>query len=120
MNMTMKEMILQLGDKLVHIEKQMQEQKVTLDDLTKSTMKIAEAIHVVMEDFYNSPEASTPTASVRVPIAVEGDILDKLKDPDFMKELKDKFKKETESLVELEDELEKIQDQITKGIMGES
>ena len=37
-----------------------------------------------------------------------------------MKELGDKFRKETKSLVELEDELEKIQDQIIKGKMGES
>ena len=46
--------------------------------------------------------------------------MEKIKDPKFLKEFSDIFKRETKSLIELEDELEKIQDQIIKGKMGES
>ena len=57
---------------------------------------------------------------IKLPIAVEGDLLEKIKDPKFLKELGEKIKNETESMAKLEDELKKIQDQITKGIMGET
>jgi len=46
--------------------------------------------------------------------------MEKIKDPEFLKELGEKVRKETESMAKLEEELEKVREQITKGIMGES
>ena len=115
MNMTMKEMMLQLNDRMSYIEEQLEYQHTALHSLTESCALIAESVKVFMDDFYG-PSA----ASVRLPIAVEGDLLEKIKDPEFLKELSDRFKKETKSMSKLDEELEKIQDQIVKGEMGES
>ena len=76
-----------------------------------------------IDDFYGPSDVDgpiKPVASVKLPIAVECNLLEKIKDPEFLKELGERFKKETESMAKLEEELEKIQDQITKGLMGES
>ena len=123
MNMTMKEMMLQLNDRMSYMEEQLAHQDIALRSLTESCALIAESVKVFIDDFYGPPEVDSPikpAASVRLPIAVEGNLLEKLKDPKFLKELREKFKKETESMAKLEDELEKIQEQITKGVMGES
>ena len=123
MNMTLKEMLLQLNDRMSYMEEQLGHQDIALRSLTESCSLIAEGLKRFIDDFYGPPEVDSPikpAASVRLPIAVEGNLLEKLKDPKFLKELREKFKKETESMAKLEDELEKIQEQITKGVMGES
>ena len=123
MNMTLKEMLLQLNDRMSYMEEQLGHQDIALRSLTESCALIAEGLKRFIDDFYGPPEVDSPikpAASVRLPIAVEGNLLEKLKDPKFLKELREKFKKETESMAKLEDELEKIQEQITKGVMGES
>ncbi len=123
MNMTMKEMMLQLNDRMAYMEEHMEHQGHALRSLTESCSLIAEGLKRFIDDFYGPSDVDSPikpAASVRLPIAVEGDLLEKIKDPKFLKELSEKFKKDTESMAKLEEELEKIQDQITKGIMGES
>tara|TARA_R110000824_G_scaffold354753_1_gene541860 strand:- start:456 stop:818 length:363 start_codon:yes stop_codon:yes gene_type:complete len=120
MNMTMKEMMLQLNDRMSYIEEQLEYQHTALHSLTESCALIAESVKVFMDDFYGPSAAENSVASVRLPIAVEGDLLEKIKDPEFLKELSDRFKKETKSMSKLDEELEKIQDQIVKGEMGES
>ena len=120
MGMTLKEMMLQLNDRLAYIEEQMSGQNVALANLTHSCALIAESMKRFMDDFYGTDDMEMPVTPVRLPIAVEGNLLEKIKDPEFLKELGERFKKETESMAKLEEELEKIQDQITKGLMGES
>ena len=123
MNMTMKEMMLQLNDRMAYMEEQLDYQHTALHSLTESCSLIAEGLKRFIDDFYGPADVENPirpVASVRLPIAVEGNILEKIKDPEFLKELGEKFKKETESMAKLEEELEKIQEQISKGIMGES
>ena len=120
MNMTMKEMMLQLNDRLAYIEEQMQGQNVALANLTESCHLLAEGMKVFMDDFYGTEEVPKPISSIKLPVAMPEDLMEKIKDPKFLKDFSEIFKKETKSLIELEDELEKIQDQITKGIMGES
>ena len=123
MNMTMKEMMLQLNDRMSYMEEQLEHQDNALRSLTESCALIAEGLKRFIDDFYGPPDVESPirpVASVRLPIAVEGNLLEKIKDPEFLEELREKFKKETESMAKLEDELEKIQEQITKGVMGES
>ena len=123
MNMTMKEMMLQLNDRMTYMEEHLEHQGRAIGSLTESCALIAEGLKRFIDDFYGPPEVDNPikpVAPVRLPIAVEGDLLEKIKDPKFLKELGDRFRKETESMAKLEDELEKIQDQISKGIMGES
>ena len=120
MNMTMKEMMLQLNDRMAYMEEHIEHQGHALRSLTESCALIAEGLKRFIDDFYGPPDVEKPVASVRLPIAVEGDLLEKIKDPKFLKELGEKFKRDTESMVKLEEELEKIQEQITKGIMGES
>ena len=119
MNMTLKEMMLQLNDRMTYMEEQLAYQHEALHSLTESCALIAEGVRTFIDDFYGTSDTS-PTTTVKFPIAVEGDILEKMKDPKYMKKLADRFKKEAESMSELEDELEKIQDQIVKGEMGES
>ena len=123
MNMTMKEMMLQLNDRMAYMEEHLEHQGRAIGSLTESCALIAEGLKRFIDDFYGTPEVDSPikpVASVRLPIAVEGDLLEKIKDPEFLKELGEKFKRDTESMAKLEEELEKIQDQITKGLMGES
>ena len=120
MNMTMKEMMLQLNDRMAYMEEQLGHQDIALRSLTESCALIAEGLKRFIDDFYGPPDIEKPVASVRLPIAVEGDLLEKIKDPEFLKELGEKFKKDAESMSKFEDELEKIQDQITKGLVGES
>ena len=120
MGMTLKEMMLQLNDRLAYIEEQMQGQNVALANLTESCHLMAEGMKVFMDDFYGTEETHQPTSSIRLPMAIPKNLMEKIKDPKFLKEFSEIFKKETKSLVELEEELEKIQDQITKGLMGES
>ena len=109
-------MMLQLNDRMTYMEEQLAYQHEALHSLTESCAMIAAGLKTFMDDFYGPPDTKT----VKFPIAVEGDILEKMKDPKYMKKLADRFKKEAESMSELEDELEKIQDQIVKGEMGES
>ena len=123
MNMTMKEMMLQLNDRMAYMEEHIEHQGHALRSLTESCALIAEGLKRFIDDFYGPADVENPVrpvASVRLPMAVEGNLLEKIKDPKFLKELGDRFRKETESMIKLEDELEKIQEQITKGIMGES
>ena len=123
MNMTMKEMMLQLNDRMSYMEEHLEYQDKALKSLTESCALIAEGLKKFIDDFYGPPDVEKnvkPAASVRLPIAVKGNLLEKIKDPEFLKELGERFKKETESMAKLEEELEKIQDQITKGLMGES
>ena len=123
MNMTMKEMMLQLNDRMAYMEEHIEHQGHALRSLTESCALIAEGLKRFIDDFYgpsDSDKTIKPVAPVKLPIAVEGNLLEKLKDPKFLKELGEKFKRDTESMAKLEDELEKIQDQITKGVMGES
>ena len=123
MNMTLKEMMLQLNDRMSYMEEHLEHQDTALRSLTESCALIAEGLKRFIDDFYGPPEVDSPikpVASVRLPIAVEGNLLEKIKDPEFLKELGKQFKKDAESMSKLEDELEKIQDQITKGVMGES
>ena len=120
MGMTLKEMMLQLNDRLAYIEEQMHGQNVALANLTESCHLMAEGMKVFMEDFYGTEEVPKPITSIRLPVAIPEDLMQKIKDPKFLKEFSDIFRKETDSLIELEDELEKIQDQIIKGKMGES
>ena len=118
MNMTLKEMLLQVNDRLSYIEDQMHKQNTALASLTESCSLIAHGLKRFMDDFYGPPEP--PANNVRVPVAIDGNLLEKIKDPNFIEELKEKFKKETESMAKFEEEMEKIKEQITKGIMGES
>ena len=120
MNMTLKEMMLQLNDRMSCIEEHLDEQRIALKSLTESSYLIATGLKKFIDDFYGPAETEKSRSSVRLPIAVEGDLLEKIKDPEFLKELGEKFKRDTESMAKLEEELEKIQDQITKGIIGES
>ena len=120
MNMTLKEMMLQLNDRMSYMEEQLAYQHEALHSLTESCALIAEGLKRFIDDFYGPPDVEKPVASVRLPIAVEGDLLEKIKDPKFLKELGEQFKRDTESMAKFEEELEKIQDQITKGLMGES
>ncbi len=121
MNMTMKEMMLQLNDRLAYIEEQMAGQNAALANLTESCTLIAESVKVFIDDFYGtSDEIPEPIASVRLPLAVEGDLLEKIQDPEFMEKLGNKLKKQTDSMIKLEEELEKVQDQIVKGKVGEA
>ena len=120
MNMTLKEMLLQLNDRMSYMEEQLGHQDIALRSLTESCALIAEGLKRFIDDFYGPTDVEKPVASVRLPIAVEGNILEKIKDPKFLKELGERFKKETESMAKLEEELERIQEQITKGVMGES
>ena len=120
MNMTMKEMMLQLNDRMSYMEEQLEFQHDALHSLTESCALIAEGIKRFMEDFYDTEEIPKPISSLRLPVAIPEDLMKKIKDPKFLKEFSDIFRKETDSLIELEDELEKIQDQIIKGKMGES
>ena len=123
MNMTMKEMMLQLNDRMSYMEEHLEHQGAALRSLTESCALIAEGLKRFIDDFYGPSDVDgpiKPVASVKLPIAVEGNLLEKIKDPEFLKELGERFKKETESMAKLEEELEKIQDQITKGLMGES
>tara|TARA_R100000353_G_scaffold175398_1_gene145645 strand:- start:320 stop:682 length:363 start_codon:yes stop_codon:yes gene_type:complete len=120
MNMTMKEMMLQLNDRMSYMEEHLEHQGHALRSLTESYTLIAEGLKRFIDDFYGPSDVEKPVASVKLPIAVEGNLLEKIKDPKFLKELGERFKKETESMAKLEEELEKIQDQITKGLMGES
>ena len=120
MNITLKEMLLQLNDRMSYIEEHLDEQKIALKSLTESCFLIATGLKRFIDDFYGPSEAEKPVASIKLPLAVEGNLLEKIKDPKFLKELGEKIKNETESMAKLEDELKKIQDQITKGIMGET
>ena len=120
MNMTLKEMMLQFNDRMSYMEEQLEFQHEALHSLTESCALIAEGVRTFIDDFYGPLDKQKPVASIKLPIAVDGDILEKMKDPKYMKKLADKFKKEAESMSELEDELEKIQEQIVKGEMGES
>ena len=120
MNMTLKEMMLQLNDRMSYMEEHLEYQDKALKSLTESCALIAEGLKRFIDDFYGPSETTQPIGPVKLPIAVEGDLLEKIKDPKFLKDLGEKFKKETESMAKLEDELKKIQDQITKGVMGES
>ena len=120
MNMTMKEMMLQLNDRMSYIEEHLEHQGFAIQSLTESCALIAEGLKRFIDDFYGPSEPVASIKKVALPIAVEGNLLEKLKDPEFLKELGEKFKKETESMSKLEDELEKVREQITKGIMGES
>ena len=119
MNMTLKEMMLQLNDRLAYIEEKIEFQHEAVHSLTESCALIAEGIKRFMADFYDDVEKPKPPY-IKLPIAIPEDLLEKIKDPKFLKEFSDVFRKETESIIELEDELEKIQDQIIKGKMGES
>ncbi len=120
MGMTLKEMMLQLNDRLAYIEEQMSGQNVALANLTHSCALIAESMKRFMDDFYGTDDMEMPVTPVRLPIAVEGNLLEKIKDPKFMKEFSEKIRKETESIMEFEEELKKMGKQITKGIIGES
>ena len=120
MNMTLKEMMLQLNDRMSYMEEQIQHQSHALKNLTESCALIAQGLKRFIDDFYGPPEINTPANKVRLPIAVDGDLMEKIKDPEFLKELGEKVRKETESMAKLEEELEKVREQITKGIMGES
>ena len=119
MTMTLKEMMLQLNDRLAYIEEQMAFQHEAVHNLTESCALIAAGIKRFMDDFYGDTE-KPKSPYIKLPIAIPEDLLEKIKDPKFLKEFSDVFRKETESIIELEDELEKIQDQIIKGKMGES
>jgi uncharacterized coiled-coil protein SlyX len=120
MNMTLKEMMLQLNDRMSYMEEQLAYQHEALHSLTESCALIAEGLKRFIDDFYGPPDIDRPVKAIKLPIAIEGDLLEKIRDPKYMKKLADKFKKETKSMSELEEELEKIQDQIVKGEMGES
>jgi len=120
MNMTMKEMMLQLNDRMSYMEEQLAYQHEALHSLTESCALIAEGLKRFIDDFYGPVDIEKPITSIELPIAVDGDILEKMKDPKYMKKMADRFKKKTETMSELEEELEKIQDQIVKGEMGES
>ena len=123
MNMTLKEMMIQLNDRMSYMEEHLEHQGRAIGSLTESCALIAEGLKKFIDDFYGPPDVEKnvkPAASVRLPIAVEGNLLEKIKDPEFLKELGEKFKKETESMAKFEKELEKIQAQITKGVVGES
>ena len=119
MNMTLKEMILELNDKINCIEEHLDEQRIALKSLKESCYLIATGLKKFIDDFYGTSETEQPPP-VKLPVAVKGNLLEKIKDPIFLKELGEKIKKETESMNKLEEELEKIQDQITKGVIGES
>ena len=119
MSMTLKEMMLQLNDRMSYMEEQLEFQHEALHSLTESCSLIAEGVKRFMDDFYSDIEKPKPPY-IKLPIAIPKDLLEKIKDPKFLKEFSDVFRKETESIIELEDELEKIQDQIIKGKMGES
>jgi hypothetical protein len=120
MNMTMKEMMLQLNDRMAYMEEQMEHQSHALRSLTESCSLITEGLKRFIDDFYGPVDIEKPITSIKLPIAVDGDILEKMKDPKYMKKMAERFEKETETMSELEEELEKIQDQIVKGEMGES
>ena len=108
MNMTMKEMMLQLNDRMAYMEEHIEHQGHALRSLTESCALIAEGLKRFIDDFYGPPEVDSPikpVAPVRLPIAVEGNLLEKLKDPKFLKALREKFNKETESMAKLEEEL---------------
>ena len=88
MNMTMKEMMLQLNDRMSYMEEQLGHQDIALRSLTESCALIAEGLKRFIDDFYGPPEVDRPikpVASVRLPIAVEGSLLEKIKDPEFLK-----------------------------------
>ena len=120
MSMTTEEMMLRFNDRLTYIEEQLKGQTIALSNLTQSCALIAEGLKRFMDDFYGTDDVEIPISPVRLPIAVEGNLIEKMKDPKFLKEFGDKFKKETESMIELEKELKDLKEEITKGIIGES
>ena len=112
MNMTMKEMMLQLNDRMSYMEEHLEHQGRAIGSLTESCALIAEGLKRFIDDFYGPSDADgpiKPVASPKLPIAVEGNLLEKIKDPEFMKEITERFRKEAKSIMDLEEELEKVE-----------
>ena len=116
MNMTLKEMLLQVNDRLAYIEEKVEYNNVAMANLMESVTLLAESLR----DFFDGDLPEPPTMGIKIPLATSGNLFEKLNDPIFMKEFSNNIKKETEKLMEFEDELEKIQDQIVKGKVGEA
>ena len=80
MTMTLKEMMLQLNDRMAYMEEQLAFQHEALHSLTESCSLIAEGVRTFIDDFYGPSDTKIPTKTVKFPIALEGDILEKMKD----------------------------------------
>ena len=114
--MTLKEMLLQVNDRLAYLEEKIEYNNIAMANLMESVTSLAESL----KDFFESDLPEPPPIGLKLPNATSGNVFKKLNDPIFMKEFSDNIKKETEKLMEFEEELEKIQDQIVKGKVGEA
>ena len=116
MNMTLKEMLLQVNDRLAYLEEKINHNNATVANLIESIEVLTESL----KDFFESDLPEPPPIGIKIPFATSGNVFEKLNDPIFMREFSDNIKHETEKLMEFEEELEKIQDQIVKGKVGEA
>ena len=76
---------------------------IYFDNYIKESNHRYEGLKRFIDDFYGPPEVDRPikpVASVRLPIAVEGNLLEKIKDPKFLKrEIIDKLEKKLDTAV---------------------
>jgi len=118
MSITTKEIVLIINDRITNIEEQLAFQHRALHDLTDSCALIAAGLKTFIDDFYGTDE-SKETQSI-VPLAVPEDMVEKMNDPEYMRDLAKKFSKEIDDLESLEEDLDKVKDEILTGKMGES
>jgi hypothetical protein len=118
MSMTTKEILLMLSDKILGIEEQLEFQHNALHDLTESCTMIAEGLKIFINDFYGDgldDDKQTP-----IPVAAPPDFIEKMNDPKYMRELANRFSQGIDELESLEEDLNKVKDEILTGEMGES
>ena len=121
--MTLKEMLLQVNDRLSFLEEKIEHNNIVIANLMDTVDMLADAVKSIVDVTdvpYSNDNIPIPINSVKIPFSTPDNLLEKLKDPIFMEEFKNNFKKEAESIIEFEKELEKVQDQIIKGKVGES
>lgn len=118
MKMTTKEIVLLINDRITNIEEQLAFQHRALHDITDSCAMIASGLKTFIDDFYGD---DTPKEPQRViPLAAPEGMVEKMNDPEYMRDLAARFTKEVDDLEALEEELAKVKDEILTGEMGES
>ena len=76
MNMTLKEMLLQVNDRLSFIEERMEHNNVVIANLMESVEMLSESL----KDFFESDLPEPPSTGIKLPIAASENLFEKLND----------------------------------------
>ena len=77
MNMTLKEMLLQVNDRLAYLEEKIEYNNVAMANLMESVTVLAESL----KDFFGSDLPEPPPIGIKIPFATSGNVFEKLNDP---------------------------------------